>query len=60
MSKDFSRRKFLGSLAAGGAASAHLPWLANLAAAAEEGLPHRNSTIALIQKLTSKTSASLQ
>jgi len=41
MSKDFSRRKFLGSLAAGGAASANLPWLADLAAAAEEGLPHR-------------------
>jgi len=41
MSKDFSRRKFLGSLAAGGAASAHLPWLTNLASATEGGLPHR-------------------
>jgi uncharacterized protein len=41
MSKDFSRRKFLGSLAAGGAAGANLPWLANLAQAAEEKLPHR-------------------
>ncbi len=41
MSKDFSRRKFLGSLAAGGAAGAHLPWLANLASAKEGGLPHR-------------------
>ena len=41
MSKDFSRRKFLGSLAAGGAASANLPWLKNLASAAEGGLPHR-------------------
>jgi aryl-alcohol dehydrogenase-like predicted oxidoreductase len=41
MSKDFSRRKFLGSLAAGGAASARLPWLANLASAKEGRLPHR-------------------
>ena len=41
MSKDFSRRKFLGSLAAGGAAGANLPWLANLASAKEGGLPHR-------------------
>jgi hypothetical protein len=41
MSKDFSRRKFLGSLAAGGAAGANLPWLANLATAAEAKLPHR-------------------
>ena len=41
MSKDFSRRKFLGSLAAGGAASANLPWLKNLALGAEGGLPHR-------------------
>jgi hypothetical protein len=41
MSKDFSRRKFLGSLAAGGAASANLPWLSNLASATEQGLPHR-------------------
>ena len=41
MSKDFSRRKFLGSLAAGGAAGANLPWLTNLAAATEGGLPHR-------------------
>ena len=41
MSKDFSRRKFLGSLAVGGAASANLPWLANLASAAEGSLPHR-------------------
>ncbi len=41
MSKDFSRRKFLGSLAAGGAASANLPWLANLATATEGSLPHR-------------------
>jgi len=41
MSKDFSRRKFLGSLAAGGAATANLPWLSNLASAAEQGLPHR-------------------
>ena len=40
MSKDFSRRKFLGSLA-GGAAGANLPWLTNLNAAAEEKLPHR-------------------
>lgn len=41
MSKEFSRRKFLGSLAAGGAASANLPWLSNLANAAEGRLPHR-------------------
>jgi hypothetical protein len=41
MSKDFSRRKFLGSLAAGGAASANLPWLTTLASATEGGLPHR-------------------
>lgn len=41
MSKDFSRRKFLGSLAAGGAATANLPWLSNLASATEQGLPHR-------------------
>jgi len=43
MSKDFSRRKFLGSLAMGGAAGASLPLLKNLAAAAEGGhvLPHR-------------------
>jgi aryl-alcohol dehydrogenase-like predicted oxidoreductase len=41
MSKDFSRRKFLGSLAAGGAASAHLPWLTNLTTATEGCLPHR-------------------
>ncbi len=41
MSRDFSRRKFLGSLAAGGAATANFPWLANLAEAEETGLPHR-------------------
>jgi aryl-alcohol dehydrogenase-like predicted oxidoreductase len=41
MSKDFSRRKFLGSLAAGSAATANLPWLSNLASATEQGLPHR-------------------
>jgi len=41
MRKDFSRRKFLGSLAAGGAAGANLPWLAKLAAATEGALPHR-------------------
>src|SRR5208337_2254759 len=41
MSKDFSRRKFLGSLAAGGAAGANLPWLTGLASAAEGSLPHR-------------------
>jgi hypothetical protein len=41
MNKDLSRRKFLGSLAAGGAASANLPWLRNLAIAKEGGLPHR-------------------
>jgi hypothetical protein len=41
MNKDFSRRKFLGRLAAGGAASTNLPWLANLAAATQAGLPHR-------------------
>jgi hypothetical protein len=41
MSKDLSRRKFLGSLAAGGTAGAHLSWLTNLAAAPEGGLPHR-------------------
>ncbi len=41
MSKDFSRRKFLGSLAAGGAATANLPWLANLASATPGSLPHR-------------------
>ncbi|HTS67337.1 MAG TPA: aldo/keto reductase [Terriglobia bacterium] len=41
MSQDFSRRKFLGSLAVGGAAGANLTWLANLASAAEGTLPHR-------------------
>jgi uncharacterized protein len=41
MSKDVTRRKFLGSLAAGGAAGANLPWLTNLANAAEGKLPHR-------------------
>jgi hypothetical protein len=41
MNKDFSRRKFLGSLAAGGAASANLPWLTNLTSATEGSLPHR-------------------
>lgn len=40
MSKDFSRRKFLGRLAAGGVAGTNLPWLSNLAAA-EQQLPHR-------------------
>jgi hypothetical protein len=41
MSKNLSRRNFLGSLAAGGAAGSHSPWLTNLAAATEGGLPHR-------------------
>ena len=41
MSRDFTRRKFLGNLAAGGAAAANLPWLTNLATAAEGKLPHR-------------------
>ena len=41
MGKDFSRRKFLGRLAVGDAASARLPWLADLATAKEGGLPHR-------------------
>jgi uncharacterized protein len=40
MSKDFSRRKFLGKLAAGGAVGANLPWIANLSAS-EGHLPHR-------------------
>ena len=41
MTKDLSRRKFLGSLAAGGAATANLPWLSAVAGAAENKLPHR-------------------
>ena len=41
MSKDLTRRKFLGSLAAGGAATANLPWLTDAASATEVGLPHR-------------------
>ena len=43
MSKDLSRRKFLGSLAMGSAAGASFPLLKNLAAAAEGAhvLPHR-------------------
>ena len=41
MSKDLSRREFLGSLAAGGAAGARLPWFTSLAAATQESLPHR-------------------
>jgi hypothetical protein len=43
MSKDFSRRKFLESLAITGATSASLPLLQNLASAAEgpDALPHR-------------------
>ncbi|MGA2983613.1 MAG: aldo/keto reductase [Terriglobia bacterium] len=41
MSKDLTRRKFLGSLAAGGAATANLPWLTNVASATEGSLPHR-------------------
>ncbi len=41
MSKEFSRRKFLGSLAAGGAVGAGAPWFTNLAAASEGRLPHR-------------------
>jgi len=41
MIKDLSRRKFLGSLAAGGAATANLPWLKTVAGATESKLPHR-------------------
>jgi aryl-alcohol dehydrogenase-like predicted oxidoreductase len=41
MSNDFSRRKFLESIALGGAASAGLPLLANLASAKTPPLPHR-------------------
>ena len=41
MSNDFSRRKFLESIAIGGAASASLPMFANLAAAKGQALPHR-------------------
>lgn len=41
MSNDLSRRKFLESVALGGAASASLPLLANLASAKDRTLPHR-------------------
>jgi diketogulonate reductase-like aldo/keto reductase len=41
MSTRFSRRTFLGSLAAGGAVSARLPWFSEAAAATGKGLPHR-------------------
>jgi len=41
MSNDVSRRKFLESLAIGGAASASLPMFADLAAAKNPALPHR-------------------
>ena len=41
MSIDLTRRKFLGRLAAGSAAGTSLPWLSNLANAADEKLPHR-------------------
>ena len=41
MSNDFSRRKFLESIALGGAASVSLPLWTNLAAATERALPHR-------------------
>src|ERR1700741_2316538 len=40
MGNNFSRRKFLGRIAAGSAAGATLPWLSNLAAT-EGKLPHR-------------------
>ncbi len=41
MSNDFSRRRFLESIAMGGAASASLPLWANLAVAKDRILPHR-------------------
>jgi aryl-alcohol dehydrogenase-like predicted oxidoreductase len=41
MSNDFSRRKFLESIALGGAATAGLPMLANIASAKTALLPHR-------------------
>lgn len=41
MSNDFSRRKFLESIAIGGAASASLPLLNSLALAKEGKIPHR-------------------
>jgi len=41
MSNDFSRRKFLESVAIGGAASASLPLWTNLATAKERAIPHR-------------------
>jgi aryl-alcohol dehydrogenase-like predicted oxidoreductase len=41
MSNDLSRRKFLESIAIGGAAGASLPLWSNLAAAKEQALPHR-------------------
>jgi hypothetical protein len=41
MSKEFSRRKFLGRFVAGSAAGVQLPWLAKSALAGETGLPHR-------------------
>jgi hypothetical protein len=41
MGSDFSRRKFLESIAIGGAASASLPLWTNLAAAKEPAMPHR-------------------
>jgi len=42
MSNDFSRRKFLESIALGGAASVSLPLWTNLAAAKERSLPQRS------------------
>jgi hypothetical protein len=41
MSNDFSRRKFLESIALGGAASVSLPLWTNLATAKERAMPHR-------------------
>ena len=41
MSSDLSRRRFLGGIALGGAASVSLPMWADLATAKEQALPHR-------------------